>query len=97
MTRTPRSHLMIGWLGALSAACATNNFASAAEPVPTNEQIPCTCRYKGADIPVGRSVCIVISDEARLMVCDRVLNNTAWKLVSEGCPQASLSLTTRMQ
>ena len=83
----PLPPALIVTLGVLTALAAP---AHAEEPVPTNGAIPCTCRYKGTDIPVGQTVCVVISEQARLMVCDRVLNNTAWKVIGEDCPQAFL-------
>lgn len=48
--------------------------------------IPCTCRYKGQDKQIGDFVCAELPSGDVMMVCDRVLNNTAWKTVQQGCP-----------
>lgn len=48
--------------------------------------IPCTCRYKGEDKQIGDLVCAELPNGDVMMVCDRVLNNTVWKTVQQGCP-----------
>jgi len=53
--------------------------------------IPCTCRFKGADIPVGQTMCLDLPNGPVLAQCDRVLNNTAWKTLQQGCPTPGLS------
>ena len=46
----------------------------------------CTCRYKGADVALGQSVCMKTPDGPRMARCDRVLNNTSWKITDGPCP-----------
>lgn len=53
--------------------------------------IPCTCRFQGTDIPVGQTMCLDLPSGDVLAVCDRVLNNTAWKPVQQGCTVPGLS------
>lgn len=51
----------------------------------------CTCRYQGKDIPEGQTICASLPNGPVLMQCSRVLNNTAWKTIQDGCPQAESS------
>jgi len=53
--------------------------------------IPCTCRFKGEDIPVGQTMCLDLPNGPVLAQCGRVLNNTAWKTLQQGCPRPGLS------
>ena len=46
----------------------------------------CTCRYKGENYQIGDVACIL----GQLKRCEMQLNNTSWKTLSDGCPQASL-------
>lgn len=48
--------------------------------------VPCTCRFKGQDMQIGDLVCANLPNGDVMMVCDHVLNNTAWKTVQQGCP-----------
>lgn len=50
----------------------------------------CTCRFQGRDISEGQTVCARISGQDVLMRCEKVLNNTAWTRLQDGCPQANL-------
>lgn len=47
--------------------------------------VPCTCRFKGQDMQIGQTVCAQLPNGDVMLVCDRVLNNTAWKTVQQGC------------
>lgn len=53
--------------------------------------IPCTCRFKGQDVPLGQTMCLDLPSGQVLATCDRVLNNTAWKTLQQGCPIPGLS------
>lgn len=53
--------------------------------------IPCTCRFKGRDIPVGQTMCLDLPSGHVLARCGRVLNNTAWKTLQQGCEAPGLS------
>jgi len=50
----------------------------------------CTCRGNGEDIPEGQTVCLKTSSGVKLARCERVLNNTSWKILDKDCPTASL-------
>ena len=45
----------------------------------------CTCRFGGRDLPEGAVVCIDLASGTYTARCERVLNNTAWRRLSEGC------------
>lgn len=51
----------------------------------------CTCRHKGGDVIEGQTACIRTPKGMMLAVCDRVLNNTSWKMLGQPCPSASLT------
>jgi len=51
----------------------------------------CTCRANGQDYNEGQIICIRLPSGAQLSRCERVLNNTSWKKMGDGCPSASLS------
>ncbi len=46
----------------------------------------CTCRYQGENYNIGEVACIL----GELKQCEMTLNNTSWRTLSEGCPQAQL-------
>ncbi len=46
----------------------------------------CTCRYQGENYNIGEVACIL----GELKQCEMALNNTSWRTLSEGCPQAKL-------
>jgi hypothetical protein len=48
----------------------------------------CTCRANGQDYPEGQLACIRLSSGSYVARCGKVLNNTSWIKVSDGCPQA---------
>ncbi len=50
----------------------------------------CSCRAYGADHALGATICIRASSGSYLARCEMVLNNTSWKKIGDGCPQASL-------
>ena len=60
------------------------NAAPAPEGKLTQPAIDCTCRYGGDDFMLGQEVCI----RSRMARCDRVLNNTSWKISNDFCPVA---------
>lgn len=51
--------------------------------------VPCRCRYQGADIELGSSVCFSTPQGMRRAVCSLVLNNTSWKMTQEPCAPIS--------
>jgi len=50
----------------------------------------CTCRGNGRDIPEGETVCLKTASGMKLARCERVLNNTSWKILQSGCPTANV-------
>lgn len=50
----------------------------------------CTCRHAGGDVIEGQTACIKTPKGMMLAVCDRVLNNTSWKMLGQPCPSASI-------
>jgi predicted small secreted protein len=50
----------------------------------------CTCRGNGEDIPEGQTVCLKTASGMKLARCERVLNNTSWKILDSDCPTAAL-------
>lgn len=46
----------------------------------------CTCRLAGASLPHGSVACIRLDGHASLYVCDKALNVSSWRKLSEGCP-----------
>ncbi|MFK5977320.1 MAG: hypothetical protein QM488_00340 [Rhizobiaceae bacterium] len=53
----------------------------------------CSCRFKGQDIPTGKSICMKTSKGLVMAKCDWVLNNTAWKFTDQPCPYSMLNQT----
>ncbi len=49
----------------------------------------CTCRGNGEDVEEGRVVCLRTASGEKLARCERVLNNTSWKILQEDCPVAA--------
>lgn len=46
----------------------------------------CTCRFQGENYRIGEVACIL----GQLKQCEMALNNTSWRTLSDGCPQAHL-------
>ncbi len=46
----------------------------------------CTCRFQGENFQIGEVACIL----GQLKQCEMKPNNTSWRTLSEGCPQAQL-------
>ncbi|MGB7430905.1 MAG: hypothetical protein WA921_00360 [Ahrensia sp.] len=73
---------------------ATATLVSATGAALSAPDVPCTCRYKGLDMQIGDLVCAELPNGDVMMVCDRVLNNTAWKTVQQGCPVTQIETPT---
>lgn len=52
-------------------------------------QADCECRANGRLYRHGELACLRLPTGDQLARCDMVLNNSAWKKVSDGCPEAS--------
>lgn len=50
----------------------------------------CQCMSRTGRHDLGALVCLDVGGRLRLMRCVRVLNNTSWEQVEDGCPTASL-------
>lgn len=57
----------------------------------------CTCRGNGQDIPEGQTVCLKTASGMQMARCERVLNNTSWKMLDNDCPTASLPARSRVK
>ena len=51
----------------------------------------CTCRFVGGDIAEGQTACIKTPKGMVLARCERVLNNTSWKMLGTPCPSSQLA------
>ena len=52
----------------------------------------CRCQSRQGWHPVGSVVCLEVGGRTRLAECVRVLNNTSWRMIGEGCPTARATL-----
>ena len=64
-------------------------FVAGAASTPASAD--CTCRAPGFIAHHGQTVCLKTAQGPRLARCDMVLNNAAWKISSEPCPEAALA------
>jgi hypothetical protein len=46
----------------------------------------CTCIYTGGTVREGETACIWTAKGNALARCEKVLNNTSWKLLGKACP-----------
>ncbi len=51
----------------------------------------CKCRFNGGYVDEGRTVCMRSPTGMTLARCEKVLNNTSWKMLDQPCPYASFS------
>ncbi len=70
-------------LAIIMAACAFANASSVAAE--------CQCAANGTRYDQGAVVCLDVPEGRYLAVCGKVLNNSSWKKLQNGCP---LSLAT---
>ena len=70
---------------ALVATAVLWPFAASAGP-------NCKCSANGKTYLEGEIVCIRLSSGDYTARCESVLNNTSWKRLGDGCPNASLRL-----
>ena len=48
---------------------------------------------KGERVDLGTVICLEVSPSVRYLArCERVLNNTSWRKLGDGCPSAGLCL-----
>jgi hypothetical protein len=55
---------------------------------PAKADPSCKCRYYGQRYDLGTLICV----RGQLSRCVMVLNNTSWKPIAKGCPEANQSL-----
>lgn len=61
---------------------------SALLPLAANAGPNCTCRHSGGDVEEGQTACIKGPKGMTMARCERVLNNTSWKILDAPCPFA---------
>jgi hypothetical protein len=53
----------------------------------------CLCQSNDASFhPEGSVVCLRVNGEDRLARCEKVLNNTSWRILGQGCLVAALTV-----
>lgn len=76
------------WMKTASAAILSGIlFAMAAGPAAADE---CRCIANGERFELGSVVCLRLPSGNQLARCGKVLNNTSWKMIGEGCPLTSV-------
>lgn len=54
----------------------------------------CTCKYVGGDVKQGDTACIKTAKGKSLARCEKVLNNTSWRVLDQPCEvEQSLRMT----
>lgn len=59
--------------------------------LPAFAGVKCVCRANGTTFEEGQVACLKLPSGNRLARCERVLNNTSWKMLGEGCPSVRMS------
>ena len=71
-------------IGFVAAACL------AAPPAFAGQE--CECFGNGKRVKEGSVVCLQIGSSQRYLArCERNLNNTSWKKITDGCPVSQMS------
>ena len=50
----------------------------------------CTCRHEGGDVAEGQTACIKSPNGMKMARCEKVLNNTSWKILDTPCPYSQV-------
>ena len=50
------------------------------------------CVANGQRFTEGQFACLKLPGGARLAQCAKVLNNSSWKILQEGCPESTLTV-----
>lgn len=66
----------------LTLALSASQFAS----TPALAGPDCTCRHSGGEVEEGQTACIKSPTGMKMARCERVLNNTSWKMLDAPCP-----------
>lgn len=72
---------------AMLAACG---LAAVALPAPALAGPDCTCRHSGGDVHEGQTACIKGPNGMTMARCEKVLNNTSWRMLDQPCPYTAL-------
>lgn len=84
----------IAFLGALAAAFSVLPL----EVFADENGIECSCVANGERIEIGQTVCLRPGSGQPFMArCERVLNNTSWKRLQDGCPTANLDISDSLE
>ncbi len=63
--------------------------------VPAIAGPKCVCRANGKNFEEGQVTCFRLPSGMKLARCERVLNNTSWKMIGDGCPSAATRQATQ--
>ena len=78
------------------AAATATLLAGLLMPVSANAGESCNCVANGQRVELGKLFCIkTASGNEFLARCERVLNNTSWKRLQDGCPTAKNQSTAQ--
>ena len=50
----------------------------------------CTCRFSGGEVAEGQTACIKSPNGMKMARCEKVLNNTSWKILDTPCPYSQV-------
>lgn len=51
----------------------------------------CQCLANGRRYHHGEIACLILPNGSQLARCDMVLNNSSWKKIRDGCPEAGVA------
>ncbi len=71
--------LLPRWVAVAAMLTASNGMAFA----------ECLCRANGRTYEQGQIACLALTGEKQLARCEMVLNNSSWKKIQNGCPEAT--------
>lgn len=72
-----------GWM-----LCAV--LSAALPPVPGTASAACLCRANGTQYEEGELACLKLPSGHRLARCEKVLNNTSWKILGDNCTDLAM-------
>ncbi len=70
---------------------------AAALSFPANAGPKCVCRANGTTFEEGQIACIRLPSGNKLARCEKVLNNTSWKMLGDGCPSVLMSYPAQQE
>ncbi|MBV8565983.1 MAG: hypothetical protein JO366_15975 [Methylobacteriaceae bacterium] len=84
-----RAAAIISCLAAGHAASALDAARADGLTRPGMSLPACTCRYKGANVPLGTRVCLSTPEGPRMAECVVELNVTSWRPGKDPCQETS--------